>query len=291
MVRSTLLQVALLAATTAASPVLRRQDPPPESAVVCFPYENKICNNGEACKCERPTDREKILESNNARRKYVNEYHENGLDFAATSFRIDYPEVYDEWYRTKSSLGGKSWSDLDKENQEAWDLRSELMDKAPEIYGESWMEIYEKKAANDFSGLVQVPGTEEWVKEGISPERLAELTDLVRQVNEAQENAVRTDDKEKEIIKNEFEPWLEEWLKQEEENLQDSEMEHLKWGVCGANDNSVTFRDTSAARTHMDNGRYVWEIDDFIARLSKDEMSSGGKHIYTASYIYVGLFA
>lgn len=53
--------------------------------------------------------------------------------------------------------------------------------------------------------------------------------------------------------------------------------ERLYRGLCGDNDNSVTFRTLQAAQDHMNHGRYVSEIDEFISKLSKEDMANGGK--------------
>lgn len=55
--------------------------------------------------------------------------------------------------------------------------------------------------------------------------------------------------------------------------------ERLYRGLCGDHENSVTFKTLDAAQDHMNHGRYVSEIDEFISKLSKKDMAEGGKYI------------
>lgn len=276
MVRAAILPIALWATSTVAFPYLRvRQDNTP-SRSACFPYEGEVCAEN-VCTCERPKDRTELGESNAERRVFLDRVKEFGVEWGAGAFTVYYPKVYSEWFSKHSSRAGETAEEFEKKKQEAWNVRGDLLDSAPEIYGDDWMPIYEQLAKNDTTGLTQVPGTEEYVKDTISAERLQELPDIVHKVNEAEKIAFGLNDIEDGIKKEEFKKWFEEWFQQEEKALGSSESDHLKMTVCGTANAGDRMNSLEKARAHMDNGRYIWEMDDFIARLSRDEMSTGGK--------------
>ncbi|PVH98970.1 hypothetical protein DM02DRAFT_656853 [Periconia macrospinosa] len=140
------------------------------------------------------------------------------------------------------------------------------------------------------TGMVQVPGTDKWVHGNVTAQRLEELALIVPKVEEADNHLSKLREEDKKVDE-EFHTWVGKWLKQEQAELKESEEkikkaeeeakekekdEKLRKSVCGDKDNSVIFKTTDQARKHMDNGRYVLEADRFIARLSKDEMATGG---------------
>lgn len=142
------------------------------------------------------------------------------------------------------------------------------------------------------NGTVQVPGTDKWVKANVTTQRLEELASIVPKVEEANSVLSELLDEEKKV-KEELKSWLKPWLKQERTELKESEEkikkaekeaeekaedEKMKKIVCGDKDDTVQFTTTDPARKHMDKGGYIWEADDFISRLSKKEMESGGKY-------------